>query len=357
LNKFLDDNKVPYDQFDNAQKRNINENSLSLGVIGSNPSVNGLSLNYEVGNDDNMIGSQSQDSTAKRDIKNILPLNEMSHFDNNGPKHVKLHNSSINVVKENTYLKYLLIAAETILDRGLKFLEDSPTIDNCSSSLGINSDFSRLKHKSEENLNLKLQSSENNLSISSNSHDNNFVNCSNKNINLDTTEPTRKCYNKVCGVVESKNHGWFKVKISKSRYSWLCRGCFKAWKNNQFCYYCNVIYRDNASTTNYIDNKSWIQCDFCEMWQHIQCEEAKGFYTNISGLITDTNFKYICPLCRCKNENLSLDNPSNPTKDKRKTKRRNNKLLSESNHDFLVIKPKPDKEIESNQGKIIINIQ
>ena len=68
-----------------------------------------------------------------------------------------------------------------------------------------------------------------------------------------------------------------------------------------------MIYRDNTNTSNYSDNKSWIQCDFCEMWQHIQCEESKGFYRDLSQFISDSDFKYKCPLCRITDESEKID--------------------------------------------------
>jgi hypothetical protein len=144
---------------------------------------------------------------------------------------------------------------------------------------------------------------------------------------------TRKCDNKNCGVSGPKKSSiWIKIKNSKSKPSWLCTACHKAWKNNQFCHYCNVIYRDNSTTANYSDNKSWVECDYCEMWQHMQCEESKGYYKDLTEMVKDNNFKYMCPLCRKKtplpdgnNSNSNLTAMSGGSKGNMdKQKRKNN---------------------------------
>lgn len=168
----------------------------------------------------------------------------------------------------------------------------------------------------------------------------------------------RKCDNKVCGVSGSrKSNIWVKAKSSKGKMIWLCVSCHKAWKNNQYCYYCNIIYRDNTDTgiSNYNDTKSWIQCDYCEMWQHMQCEEAKGHYSELSELNKDPCFKYMCPLCRKKhllntNTNSNLTVTSNNTSDNGKSKRKYNykkvcrkgDKFTSGNGDFLGNKTKND---------------
>ena len=119
------------------------------------------------------------------------------------------------------------------------------------------------------------------------------------------SEDFYKCENKSCTFISHKKFNLIKVKNFKSKPIWLCYECCKAYNNEQFCYYCGTIYRDNYNDS-YNDNKSWIQCDFCELWHHIQCEEIKGCYTNISKLINDQNFKYMCLICRNKNKRKAV---------------------------------------------------
>jgi hypothetical protein len=111
-----------------------------------------------------------------------------------------------------------------------------------------------------------------------------------------TNEELRYCDNRACNISGPKKHSmWNKVK-QKAIYSWLCDECFKAFKNGQFCCYCNTIYRDDLNDYIY----TWIQCDYCELWHHLHCEESKGDYPNISKLIADPCFKYMCLQCRAK---------------------------------------------------------
>jgi hypothetical protein len=81
------------------------------------------------------------------------------------------------------------------------------------------------------------------------------------------TPPTnmRKCENPSCELIAPKknsNTTWNKVKNSKGKTIWLCAGCYKAYKKDQFCYYCMGIYKDS----NQYDGKSWIGCDYCKSW-------------------------------------------------------------------------------------------
>ncbi len=118
------------------------------------------------------------------------------------------------------------------------------------------------------------------------------------------------CDNTICHASgPKKSKIWVKVK-NKNNVMILCTTCADAWNNKQFCFYCNVIYTDNASTSSYYDTKNWVMCDYCEMWQHIQCEEIQGYYQNFPKLLEDSLFKYMCPLCRRK-EDLVNNNSNN----------------------------------------------
>lgn len=121
-------------------------------------------------------------------------------------------------------------------------------------------------------------------------------NDSNKELN----DYHKSCENKYCNNVILNPSKIIHTKILsyKPKEIWLCESCYNAFLKNNYCYYCNTIYKDE-----YSDNKSWIECDFCHVWQHIQCEEKKGKYKNIEKLINNKEFKYMCPFCRNKKDN------------------------------------------------------
>jgi hypothetical protein len=135
-----------------------------------------------------------------------------------------------------------------------------------------------------------------------------------------------KCENRACSATYDINT-MCRIKTIKSKVALLCPDCANAYKNGQYCYYCHVIYRDNLNEA-FNDNKSWIMCDYCESWHHIQCEEAKGTHTNIFKLINDPQFKYMCYPCQNKN----------------KKKRGKDKLMGNKREcDKLIRKTSPDK--------------
>lgn len=124
---------------------------------------------------------------------------------------------------------------------------------------------------------------------------------------------SQKCENKLCGIIVDKPSDIFHTKIisRKNKSLWLCINCYTSLKNGQYCYYCNTIYNEGNNSlpstreeTSFscIDTKTWIQCDYCKHWQHLECEEKKGKITNISKLVKKKDFKYICPICRLEKE-------------------------------------------------------
>ena len=117
----------------------------------------------------------------------------------------------------------------------------------------------------------------------------------------------KKCENKICTYLADNPHKLFYSKFFastsyKSKNLWLCEKCYKAYASGNYCYYCNTIYREYEHGTQYYDKKKWIQCDYCQKWQHMQCEEKKGKYENIEELSLNSNFKYMCPFCRKDHE-------------------------------------------------------
>lgn len=116
----------------------------------------------------------------------------------------------------------------------------------------------------------------------------------------------KQCENKACTYVEYKKSNiknFQKVKLSGTKKIInVCGLCYKAYKNKKYCYYCGLIYKD--AFCNYsVDNKTWVECDYCNNWQHIECEEQKGEFKELSKLIENDNFKYMCYFCRSSKKN------------------------------------------------------
>ena len=120
---------------------------------------------------------------------------------------------------------------------------------------------------------------------------------------------SKKCDNKICTFLADRPHKLFQAKFFastsyKPKSLWLCEKCYKAYSSGNYCYYCHSVYREYEHGTQYYDRKKWIQCDYCQKWHHMQCEEKKGKYENIEELSLNSNFKYMCPFCRKEHESL-----------------------------------------------------
>ena len=162
----------------------------------------------------------------------------------------------------------------------------------------------------------------------------NYLNSPILNLNYENIENnfSKKCENKICAiVVYDENLIYHSKFVSNNSYKpqsiWLCEKCYNAFKLGNYCYYCNIIYRDFEFNTQYYDKKIWIQCDYCQRWQHIQCEEKKGKYNNVEELALNPNFKYMCPFCR-KERNKCIRQHNKEEKNKNlncKTKRSDDK--------------------------------
>ena len=169
----------------------------------------------------------------------------------------------------------------------------------------------------------------------------NYLNSPILNLNYENIENnfSKKCENKICAiVVYDENLIYHSKFVSNNSYKpqsiWLCEKCYNAFKLGNYCYYCNIIYRDFEFNTQYYDKKKWIQCDYCQRWQHIQCEEKKGKYNNVEELAMNPNFKYMCPFCRKEHYKFIRDFNKNSKK-----KEYNKKNLDE----FFFVKKKRKK--------------
>ena len=146
----------------------------------------------------------------------------------------------------------------------------------------------------------------------------NYLNSPTLNFNFENNSEnnfSKKCENKICAIVVYDQNQIYYTKFFancsyKAQSFWLCEKCYAAYKLGNYCYYCK-----------YYDKKKWIQCDYCQRWQHIQCEEKKGKYSNVEELAMNPNFKYMCPFCwkeHYKNIKLIKDNKvKKKDKDKR----------------------------------------
>ena len=128
-----------------------------------------------------------------------------------------------------------------------------------------------------------------------------------------TNNYSKKCENKICSIIVDDPSKIFPSKFYssnsyKSQILNLCEKCYIAFKKGNYCYYCNVIYRDFDFNTSYYDKKKWIQCDYCLRWEHMQCEEKKGKYYNVEQLALNPNFMYMCPFCRKENDKIIKGN-------------------------------------------------
>ena len=79
---------------------------------------------------------------------------------------------------------------------------------------------------------------------------------------------SKKCENKICAIIVDDPSKIYQSKFYacssyKSQNLNLCEKCYEAYKKGNYCYYCNIVFRDFDFNTSYYDKKKWIQCDYC----------------------------------------------------------------------------------------------
>lgn len=108
-----------------------------------------------------------------------------------------------------------------------------------------------------------------------------------------------QCENPLCKYYFSSNKDKISVKIKglkSSQTKNLCKKCNDSVVNGHYCYYCYAIYGDDMN-----DYAKWVQCDYCQKWEHIDCELLHGkTYSTLEELTVE---KYKCPFCRENKEN------------------------------------------------------
>lgn len=125
-----------------------------------------------------------------------------------------------------------------------------------------------------------------------------------------------QCENPLCKHPFSSSKEKVKVKIRglKTQEKYLCQKCSDAVEKENFCYYCNAIYRDDMT-----DGAVWVQCDYCKKWEHFECELNKGKRYSTTQELKDVKH-YMCPICT--NERAEKKIPDNKMKKKFINKKR-----------------------------------
>lgn len=73
-----------------------------------------------------------------------------------------------------------------------------------------------------------------------------------------------RCSNKHCFYFKQPLFIGLLEKIcEKGKVFYYCNDCVSAYRNKQYCYFCNTLYKDNTAES---DDNIWIQCENCKNW-------------------------------------------------------------------------------------------
>ena len=248
--------------FDNSKKNDFliyeNNDLKNLEKKKKENNINEIKANAHIQNlNDNISQIETINFLTKNKTENIninYHILNMNNSNNNNINNIQKKNlikekkTQKNYQQESTYINYLVTSAQNLLQSGKITLEYLNT--------------------PEKKIINKIKTEINNLKL-------------------------KKCSNKICS----------KYFEPTNLNSYYCKECYNAYIKGDYCFYCGIIYRDFKGNETNNDDKSWIQCDYCHKWDHIQCESEKGVFKNLSQLNKNDNFKYICPICRIKNHN------------------------------------------------------
>ena len=269
--------------------------------------------------------------------------NENNNNHNNNINNNNNNNNNININNNNKVLSPPNLKNQKIKDYYLDLLVNSAD-SLIKNGLNINNLKSYIPSSNEKN------------QYSYHSHINlkRINNQNNKEQNINNNEyQNKKCENKICPVTFNKNSSIHKTKAFslKSHVLNLCNLCYQAYKNGQYCYYCGIIYREYKGKKGFNEHKSWIGCDYCKNWEHIQCEEESGIFNNLSLLIKDNKFKYKCPICRKKDKNYLKHKSSKPqTSDETEEDISSVvKVHKKKKSDYLISSSKKDKNLLNSE--------
>lgn len=273
----------------NGQNLQTYNNYQKIGYINNIQAMNGYhnQIDYNEGN---------------------LHLNPQNKPENvSTPKNKSTNSKSIESPKEKLYINYLFTTITKLLNEGkitMKYLTQKTGYKkNERKGNRRNSDCSFSSSKDT----LKSSSKSNNMNQrnicefpyeKNNSPNSNRKTGNNQNLNL-------LCENPLCNCVfnSNKEKNAIKIKGLKTQEKKLCKKCWDAVKEGNYCYYCNAIYRDLMS-----DAAKWVKCDFCHNWEHFECELAKGKRFNSTQELNDVK-QYMCPICtnkRAKQNNKQI---------------------------------------------------
>ncbi len=267
-------------------------------------------------------------------LKNNISEQDNNNLNQNNNKNIPNLNNPKNPKFKDNYIDLLVNSADLLIKNGL----------NLNSLKQYNpSQIEKTSYSYHNHINLKK------IPQNNNSQNQNIQNQNNKN----QKDPIHKCENKICPVSFNKNSSIHKTKSFslKNHILNLCNQCYQAYKNGQFCYYCGTIYREYKGKKGFNEHKSWIACDYCKNWEHIQCEEEFGIIPNLSLLIKDHKYKYKCPICRKKDKNYLKHKSSKPqTSDETEEDISSVvKVHKKKKNDYLISSSKKDKNLLNSE--------
>lgn len=159
--------------------------------------------------------------------------------------------------------------------------------------------------------------------------------------NLPTADRVRKsshpCANEYC-TSDPENLAVKQISFN-GQTGYYCDYCRGAINRKWVCPFCYMIFNENAV---YPDKCVWICCDTdtCGCWSHLSCESQFG-NPNISNLLKNPNYKYMCLSCRnnkSKNKNTMVDNAK-----KTDGKKAEKPLTVEEVRKLMITKRKPQQ--------------
>lgn len=154
--------------------------------------------------------------------------------------------------------------------------------------------------------------------------------------------PTRKCFNRLCLTDANNDSLWATQKVHNNT---VCKVCYDAFTKGQYCHYCQQIYLDDETSAS-SDDKDWIECESCKIWNHMDCETEHGLKSLRILLNKDENYKYYCPNCRTNNKAFKA--PLKPAKVAPKnlsqSKASSPLTLAETDSQKTPVHPKPSLE-------------
>ena len=288
----------------NAHAVQINNNNnehqkeeFNIHAINNNINNNCNSNCYTIDEKNINTGSDANNKLTSSSTQGATKVNDTAN---------SIHHNHNNI--KESYLDLLIASANSLISKGLNIntLKELKKTHNTTNTNKQHHNTTNNNNHSTKTANTIMSLSNSHTSKhSSSSTNNNNTNHHHYSSSSSSNSFSWKCENKICPVIVNKKNNIYQAKINslKNKILCLCSLCYQAWKNGQYCYYCGIIYRQYRGTKGFNEHKTWIGCDYCKNWEHVQCEEQKGYYTNLSQLIKkNKHLKYKCPVCRSKTD-------------------------------------------------------